>query len=125
MDCCCIDPEQYIAQELRGTHVCVSVLVEEYEAKQTAQLITECFEKTNTGIRVYESQMRLNALQNTMNILFKQLDKYRNLHSKNSFRTLRGMLSRSSKFAGFTRTYVRQHLEEYPEFAPYVNDLHL
>lgn len=86
----------------------------------TALLLTECFELTNTGIRERECQTRVNALNVTMATLYKALEKYRKDPSNRSLRTLRGMLSRTYKFAGFTRAYVRNHLEQYPHLAEYV-----
>ncbi|MDE7262264.1 MAG: hypothetical protein K2N78_09445 [Oscillospiraceae bacterium] len=53
----------------------------------------------------------------TMNSLYKQLDDYQKTASNKSLRALRGMLSRTYKFAGFTRAYVWAHLETYPDLA--------
>ncbi len=86
----------------------------------TAVLLTECFELTNTGIRECECQIRVDALSLTMTTLYKTLEKYHTDPSKCNLRILRGMLSRTYKFAGFTRTYVRNHLEDYPDLADYV-----
>lgn len=55
-----------------------------------------------------------------MNLLCKHLDKLEAGTSKRSIAVLRGMLNRKYKFAGFTRTYVRDHLDKYPDLAPYV-----
>ena len=86
----------------------------------TAELLTECFEKRNTGIRVMECQTRINALRKTMNLLYKTLEQYRNSPSGRTLYALRGMLNRTYKFAGFTRAYVRNHLETYPDLAEYI-----
>ncbi len=120
LDCCKIDPEAVLDQRFIKGHVRVRPLAETQEARMTAVLLTECFELTNTGIREYECQTRVNALSVTMTTLHKTLEKYRIDPSKRSLRTLRGMLSRTYKFAGFTRTYVRNHLEDYPGLAEYV-----
>ena len=56
----------------------------------------------------------------TMNLLYKELDKYQSRKTEKTFRALRGMLNRTYKFSGFTRTYVRDNLDRYPELAPYV-----
>lgn len=120
LDCCKTDPETLLEQQLIKGHVRVKPLVETQEARLTAALLTECFELTNTGARITECQTRVNALSRTMNALYKTLEKYRENPSSNNLRRLRGMLSRTYKFAGFTRTYVRNHLEDYPELADYV-----
>lgn len=114
LDCCKTDPETVLEQLLVEGHVQVKPLVETQETRLTAALLTECFELTNTGARITECQTRVNALSRTMNALYKTLREYRENPSGNNLRRLRGMLSRTYKFAGFTRTYVRNHLEDYP-----------
>lgn len=120
IDCCQIDPEQVLIQELIEGHVKVSLLTESSEAKATANLIKECFEYTNTAIRTKECEVRIEALQTVMTILYKQLSKYHKHRTPQLERTLRAMLDRKYKFAGFTRTYVRNHLDHYPELKQYV-----
>lgn len=120
LDCCKTDPETLLDQQLIEGEVQVKPLVETQEARLTAALLTECFEKKNTGARITECDTRVKALSRTMNTLYKTLREYRENPSDNSLRRLRGMLSRTYKFAGFTRTYVRNHLEDYPELADYV-----
>lgn len=120
LDCCRDDPEAAISQTFANGHVSVLALQATQEAKMTAELLTECFEKTNTGIRILECQTRINALSQTMNLLYKCLDIYKKSPCDRNLRTLRGMLSRTYKFAGFTRAYVRKHLETYPDLAEYV-----
>lgn len=120
LDCCKSDPEAAINQTFTNGHVSVFALQATPEAQLTAELLTECFEKTNTGIRVLECQTRVNALSQTMNLLYKCLENHQKSPSDKNLRTLRGMLSRTYKFAGFTRTYVRDHLVTYPDLAEYV-----
>lgn len=120
LDCCETEPETVLNQQFIGGHVKVEPLGETQEARMTAVLLTECFELTNTGIREIECQIRVNALSITMTTLYKALEKYRTNPSNRNLRTLRGMLSRTYKFAGFTRTYVRNHLDKYPHLAEYV-----
>ena len=74
----------------------------------------------NTGIRILECQTRVNALQTTMTTLYRCLANYKQNPSQRNYRTLRGMLNRSHKFAGFTRTYVRNHIDEYPNLSELV-----
>lgn len=120
LDCCETDPEAVLDQQFIGGHVKVKPLAETQEAQMTAVLLMECFELTNTGIREYECQTRVKALSVTMTTLYKALEKYRTAPTERNLRTLRGMLSRTYKFAGFTRTYVRNHLEKYLSLAEYV-----
>lgn len=120
IDCCKTDPETLIHQELCAGKVCVNALADTVEAKTTASLIQDCFQLTNRPIREKESQVKVRALQATMNDLYKELDKYKLKNSKKSFYAIRGMLSREYKFAGFTRTYVRDHIDKYPDFEPYI-----
>lgn len=120
LDCCETDPEAVLDQQFMEGHVQVKPLDAMPEVQMTALLLTECFELTNTGIRERECQTRVNALNVTMATLYKALEKYRKDPSNRSLRTLRGMLSRTYKFAGFTRAYVRNHLEQYPHLAEYV-----
>lgn len=117
LDCCQVDPEKVLDQELLADHVVVTALADTEEAKITAQLLTECFETRNTGIRVLECQTRVNALKRTMIILYKALEAYKANKSEKNMRVLRAILDRRYKFAGFTRTYVRRHISEYPELA--------
>ena len=120
LDCCCIEPELLLKQQLIDNHVVVEPLEKSHTVEMTAKLLTECFEKTNTGIRMKECKTRIDALQRTMTVLYRNLDDYKESPEGKPLRVLRGMLNRSYKFAGFTRTYVRQHISEYPELKQYV-----
>ena len=120
IDCCKEDPEASIRQELGDSHVVVTAIESTEDAIRTAGLLTECFEKENTGIRILECQTRVNALQTTMTTLYRCLANYKQNPSQRNYRTLRGMLNRSHKFAGFTRTYVRNHIDEYPNLSELV-----
>lgn len=63
-----------------------------------------------------ESEIRMQALQREMDTFYTCLAKY-NKNPKNNIirRTLKGLLSRSSEFAGFKRTYINMHKNEYSE----------
>lgn len=115
IDCCAVDPEEYLDQTFIEGEVKVTPLVQNNVAQMTAQLITECFEKRNTGIRVMESQVRINALKQTMNLLYRTLSAYEENPNEINLNTLRGLLERKHKFSAFTRSYVRTHLDSYPE----------
>lgn len=77
LDCCNVDPEAVMQEELLNGHVSVTPTSASQEAIMTARLLTECFEKKNTGIRTLESTTRVKALTCTMNTLYKALSKYR------------------------------------------------
>lgn len=116
IDCCKKDPEHHIKQELINGHVHITPLDDLQESIITSELITECFEQVNTGTRTLECRTRVVALSKTLSVLYKQLKKYKTNKNPKSIKTLHAMLNRNYKFAGFTRTYVRKHLEEYPDF---------
>ena len=123
LDCCRKDPERYLIQSLLDGHVSV-VPQEGYgddeTVLQTAKLITECFECKNTGARVFESQVILDELSGTMNVLYRTLATYKVKPEGKPLGTFRAMLKRSYKFSGFSRTYIRTHLDEYPSLEEYV-----
>ena len=121
LDCCAVEPEAKLRHTLNGDKVEVTALPGADDAKNTASLIQDCFELRNHAIRSLQSQNKVKELKKTMNRLYKQLDKLDGGNGGNTMRVLRGMLSREYKFAGFTRTYVRDHLDKYPDLAQYVN----
>lgn len=120
IDCCRTEPEALIRQELAGSVVCVTPLVDTPEAVNTAALIRDCFELRNTGSRYYECQTKAQALARTMKKLNDELGKYQKTKSGKSLRILRAMLRREASFAGFTRTYVRNRIDRYPELEKFV-----
>lgn len=120
LDCCLTDPETMIHQALNGDHVEVTALVQDVTAQNTAALVQDCFELRNHQIRSIESQNKVKSLKATMNLLCKYLDKLEKNSTTRTLSVLRGMLCREYKFAGFTRTYVRDHLDKYPDLAQYV-----
>lgn len=115
LDCCTTDPEHLLSHAFDGKHVCVSPAVSTDEAIMTADLITNCFERRNTGIRDIQCNARFQRLAQTMNTLYVALGKYKEkTESRKYLSALRGMLKREYNFAAFTRYYVRSHLEDYP-----------
>lgn len=121
LDCCKVDPESVLNQLFLKDHVLIQPTTNEKAVVMTAELLRECFETENTGIRIMECQTRINALRETMNLLYRTLAQYHNNPSNHTLCTLRGMLSRTYKFAGFTRTYVRDRLKIYPDLEEYVH----
>lgn len=117
IDCCVVDPEILISQQLIDGSPTVTALRPSPEAENTACLITECFDSKNPeiGIRTYQCKIRLDELKKTMSIFIKKLDEYKHDQSMNTYRALCGMLERKHKFSGFMRTYIRVHQVDYPE----------
>lgn len=121
IDCCRVEPELCLEQKFIENHVRIDALDDSITTEMTARLITACFEKTNTGIRIHECKIRIEALQRTMAVLYRNLEAYRKNPTTKTVRALRGMLNRSYKFAGFTRTYVRKHIDDYPNLSQFVS----
>lgn len=121
IDCCVEDPEEQLEQCYENGHVNVHSVVDEECAIRTAELIQECFEKRNTGIREAACQHRIDNLSATMNILYNNLEKHKkNPESERYMKSLRASLRRTSEFAAFKRNYVRQHLIDYPELKDFL-----
>lgn len=122
LDCCRRDPESEIIFELKENDVYVRAKrADDREAVLAAQLVEEVFNICNTGMRVYKSELRLNQLQEEMNVLYKKLEAYRHKpESKVLMRTLKVLLKRETAFAGFKRCYIRGQLDEFPELAVFL-----
>lgn len=77
IDCCVDDPEKMLDQNYEKGHVIVHNIVDEESAIMTAELIQNCFEKRNTGIREAACQYRIDCLAESMNVLYKTLDNHK------------------------------------------------
>ena len=119
LDCCKVDPESLLDHIYQDGKVHVRAhdpSTQDETVLRTAELLENCFEKTNTGIRTVQCQERVNRLAEAMNALYKTLEALKKEpSSKRYLCALRGMISREYKFAGFIRYYVRSHLDEYPQ----------
>ena len=122
LDCCEVDPEKVLSFNIEMNDVKVLVKNSNDEkAIKTARLVEEVFNLKNTGMRVYKSELRFALLQTEMNVLYINLNKFKeNKNSVLTLRTLRGLLSRESAFAGFKRCYVREHAKDYPELLEFL-----
>lgn len=85
----------------------------------TAELINETFNLQNTGMRVVTAAYRIKALQKEMNIFFNELQRYENDKTPMNKRRVTVRLKRSSAFASFKRSYIRNN-EKYAELQEYV-----
>ena len=125
LDCCKIDPEIYLDHIYQDGQVVVCphhIENKDEIIDLTADLIQSCFGKSNTPIRTIQCSARTKRLAGTMNILYKTLEQFKtNRASPKYLGALRHMLSRNYKFAAFTRYYVRQHLNDYPELAAFIS----
>ena len=121
IDCCVDDPEKMLEQSYEKGHVIVHNIVDEESAIMTAELIQDCFEKRNTGIREAACQYRIDRLAESMSILYKTLANHKEHPEKERYiRSLRSSLSRKSAFAAFKRNYVRKHISDYPELEEFL-----
>lgn len=124
LNCCVEDPEKYLNHCFSAQAVSITPVdgIVDEKAVMTADLIQNCFEKRNTGIRVVGCDARFTRLADTMNKLYATLGNYkRDPSSKKYYCALRAMLKREYKFAAFTRHYVRGHLQDYPELSDLVS----
>ena len=109
------DPERLLSQELVGNEVRVGLLADhDDEAGLTAELIEEVFMTNRTGLRSKASSVRLKELQMTMNVLYAKLADYRSGEDCRAEDTIAAMLRPEARYAGFTRHYVRTHIDAYP-----------
>lgn len=122
IDCCNIDPEELICFRLRDGDI--QIIVKDKENTQailTAELITEVFNKKNTAMRVYKSDMRFQELNQEMNKLYDSIEELRtNPDSKFASRKLKALLRRESRFAAFKRSYIRNNQDKYSDFLEYI-----
>ncbi|MCD8220940.1 MAG: hypothetical protein LUD07_01880 [Clostridiales bacterium] len=117
-----MDPEERVIFKLENDDVKVMAR-DEQDAKAvlTAMLVQEVFNKRNTGMRVYTSDMRLSELRKEMNILYANLEEMKKKpESQSTFRKLKALLRRESKFAAFKRNYIRENAEKFPEVLLYL-----
>lgn len=122
LDCCRQNPEEVISFKLENGEVQVhSKIGSDKSADLTANLIYEVFSITNTGMRIYKSDLRLKKLNQEMNILYDNLESFkRNPNSKVIQRKLKALLRKESAFAAFKRCYVREHVGDFPQLAKYI-----
>lgn len=121
IDCCQCDPEMALDQGFKDGHVYVHNITDDESDIMTADLIQNCFEKRNTGIREMACQRRINELSRTMDVLYKTLKRYKeNPDTVRYQKSLSSMLDRRSEFAAFKRSYVRKHLDDYPRLEEFL-----
>lgn len=122
MDCCKTDPEQLISFRLEEAQVQVLAKDEKNaQAVLTAELVTEVFDKKNTAMRTYKSDMRFQELNQEMNKLYDSIEELQdNPESKFVLKKLKALLRKESRFAAFKRNYIRENEQKYPQLLKYI-----
>ena len=113
IDCCKDDPEVHLHCLYDKGNVSIHNKDEDEKSVLTAKLVDEAFNASNSGIRIYASQHRMDKLQHEISLFFDTLSKYQKLPSEGLRNRLRLLLSRKSAFASFKRDYIRDNLEKY------------
>lgn len=120
IDCCREDPEEHICCQYREQNVAIHPLDTEEKSIMTAELITEVFNLRNTGMRTVRSAARMEALQKEMNIFYNELARYEQNKTPVNKRRVVVRLRRSSAYAAFKRSYIRDN-PKYKELQEYVS----
>lgn len=122
INCCNVDPESVLTFRYENGNVIINTKEKtDIIVANTAQLLDEIYNKTNTGLRVIKCQVRVNQLSSEMNELYKMLFEYEKQPDDSLIRRKIGvMLSRKSAFAAFKRQYVRDNIRLYPNLKEFV-----
>lgn len=118
IDCCSSDPEQRIYFRLHDGNTDVQAInSQDVDANITAELVTEVFNKVNTGMRVYKSNLRFEELNREMNKLYSTLSELaHNPNSAFALKKLQALIRKESRFAAFKRCYIRENVSEYADY---------
>ena len=119
INCCQEDTEQHIACRYADNDVQIEALDQSEVSLLTASLIYNVFNLINTGMRTNNSAVRLKALQEEMNIFFNELHRYKDNKSPANTRRVVARLRKSTAFAAFKRSYIRNN-SDYAELQAYV-----
>mgnify|MGYP002626066358 CR=1 FL=1 len=112
LDCCKVDPEDYISFKYTNDGVVIEVKEKSNETiYRTVKLLNEIYNKENTGIRIAACEVRVSALANEMVIFYKAVLEYIESPSPLGLRKVKVLLDRSSAFAAFKRQYIRDNGE--------------
>lgn len=118
IDCCNSDPEKRVYFRLHDGNTDVQAIdALDIDACMTAELVTEVFNKANTGMRVYKSSLRFEELNREMNKLYSTLDELaKEPGSVFARKKLQALIRRKSRFAAFKRCYIRENASEYVKY---------
>lgn len=121
IDCCNVDPKDHLEHRYMDDGKVQIKNKDNYIFSiNTAQLIEECFEKRNTGIRIAASQARIKQLQLVLNEFFENLNEYDENKSVYTMNKIISMLDSEAAFASFVQQYVRDHIETYSYLEQYL-----
>lgn len=122
IDCCAVDPEEFICFTLRDEEIRVCARkTDDAKAVLTSELIMEVFNLKNTGMRICKSEMRVQELNREMNKLYDALEELNEKpNSKFALRKAKALLRRESRFAAFKRNYIRENQGRYPVLLEYI-----
>lgn len=117
IDCCVSDPEERIYFRLHNGNTEIEAKdINDYDARMTAELVTEVFNIKNSGMRVYKSDKRFNELNREMNKLYDTLEELsQNPDSLFALNKLKALIRRESRFAAFKRCYIRDYETKYAD----------
>ena len=113
IDCCNVDPKLYLEHRYVNGKVKITNKSNYAFSINTAELIEECFEKRNTGIRVAACDARITQLQMVLNELFDCLIEYQDSNSNYTKNKIISMLNNSGAYASFIQQYIRDNIEAY------------
>lgn len=139
IDCCADDPETMVSQRIHKGKLIIEAKKQpnpkkQKEADDTALLLHQCFygrppeagEDRYAMLRQADkcAALRKEVKEQTIK-LCKKLCEYRKLKAngqdcQEEFEAIRKMLKRSSQYAGFMRSFVRERVEQFPEFGRFV-----
>lgn len=129
LNCCKTDPEQQICQRIRMSVITVTPRSDSPEAVNTADLIRECLFTNATYQKGHNSAARRRDIKLQTIRLCKSMRRYRSLRATRapddperqaSFREVCMMINSKAAYAAFLRTFVRDRLDDFPEFTEYV-----
>ena len=112
------DPQvEHLRTHFNGNTDVQAVDSEDEDAKMTAELVMEVFNKTNSGMRVYKSHMRFEELNREMSKLYSTLEELsHNPDSTFVLKKLKALIRRESRFAAFKRCYIRENVAKYIDY---------
>lgn len=139
IDCCVDDPEAMVSQRIENGILIIEAKTQskpekQKEADDTALLLHQCFygRPPEEGTDIYAVRRQADkcaALREEVKLqtiqLCRELCEYRKLRDtgqkcQKEFDTVRKMIKRSSRYAGFMRSFVRERLDQFPEFGKFV-----
>lgn len=121
LDCCKEDPEEFLVFSLKENDIFVESNSERQDILNTAKLLMAVYTNNDTPTRSIAIQVRLQMLQEEMNLFHRVLSKYRkNPQLPRHKKVLSELLHRKSQFAAFKRAFMRRHLKSYQELEEFL-----